>query len=274
MFWKGVPLMTTNKKSLYTRFLRASKGVFRANPILGMGLALPFAVVATTSLQSAVALSITTLLTLLPVCLLMPFIMKLIPQQYLWLDYPLCAFLAALCVLPTRMVTTAISTTLMDSVGVYFSLLCVSSLLFAARDTTRKETDLVKVLITVLRLWLGTALVLLLMGVIREILGYGTIWGKPLTWMKVRFSGVMVSGMGFILLGFMAALGKKIHRSILGTQLWIRRNGSAVRNKMNAMADKIKEVADGEESQKEQSPSEETKEIEEVVETTEGKEQE
>jgi len=255
------------KSNWYVRFLHGTKGVFRHNPILGMGLALPFAVVATTSLQSAAALSITTLLTLIPVCLLMPFIMKLIPQQFQWVDYPLCAFLAALCVMPTRLITTAISSTLMDSVGVYFSLLCVSSLLFAARDMTREENDLAKVLLNVLRLWLGTAIVLLLLGSIREVLGYGTIWGKPLTWMKVRFDAVMVSGMGFILLGFLSALGKKIHRSILGTQLWIHRNGESVRLKMTNMAHRIKEAAD-EETPKKKAIEKEPKK------NTEGKEQE
>lgn len=260
--------MTSNKKNLYARFLRGTTGILRRNPILSMGLALPFAVVATTSLQSAVALSITTLLTLLPVCLLMPFIMKLIPEQFQWLDYPLSALLAAFCVMPTRLVTSAISSALMDSVGVYFSLLCVSSLLFAARDMTRKETDLAKVLLYVVRLCLGTALVLVMLGCIREVLGYGTIWGKPLTWMKVRFSGVMVSGMGFILLGFLSALGRKIHRSILGVKMWIHRNGDSIRNKMSNMAHRIKAAADEEDVPKKH---EESKEVEEI---TEGKEQE
>ncbi len=260
--------------SLYARFLYWTKGIFRRNPILSMGLALPFAVVATTSLQSAVALSITTLLTLIPVCLLMPFIMKWIPQQFQWLDYPLCAFMAALCVMPTRLVTSAISSTLMDSVGVYFSLLCVSSLLFAARDMTREKTELANVFLDVLRLWLGTAIVLVLLGSIREVLGYGTIWGKPLPWMKVRFSIVMVSGMGFILLGFLSALGRKIHRSILGTQLWIRRSGPALRDKMSSMAGRIREVADEESPKKKHKEKKGKAQNAENVEITEGKEQE
>lgn len=256
--------MKMTKTHWYARFLRGTKGVFRRNPILSMGLALPFAVVATTSLQSAVALSITTLLTLLPVCMLMPFIMKWIPKQFHWLDYPLCALLAALCVMPTRLVTGAISASLMDSVGVYFSLLCVSSLLFAARDMTREESDLANVLLDVVRLWLGVAVVLLLLGSIREVLGYGTIWGKALPWMKVRFSAVMVSGVGFILLGFLSALGRKIHRSVLGTWLWIKRNSANVRNKMHNLVDRIKEVADEEEPPKQKTTEK----------VTEGKEQE
>lgn len=260
--------MKRNRNGVYARFLCGTTGIFRRNPILSMGLALPFAVVATTSLQSAVALSITTLLTLIPVCLLMPFIMKLIPQPFQWLDYPLCALLAALCVMPTRLVTSAISATLMDSVGVYFSLLCVSSLLFAARDMTREENDLAKVLLNVVRLWLGAAIVMILLGCVREVLGYGTIWGKPLTWMKLRFSGVMVSGMGFILLGFLSALGKKIHRSVLGGQLWVKNNSESVRNKMTAMAEKIKEAADEEETPKKKADKKVKEEI------AEGKEQE
>lgn len=232
MFWKGGLSVKMNKNHWYARFLRGTKGVFRGNPVLGAGLALPFVVVAASSLQTAVGLSIGALLTMLPVGLLMPLIMQKIPEQFRWLDYPLCALIAALFLMPTRVMVGAISPALMDSVGVYFSLLCVSTLLFASRAMTVEEQRLEKVLLELVRLWLGLTMVLLLVGICREVLGNGTLWGKPLTWMKIRFSAVMVSGLGFILLGFIAALGQKIHRSVLFVCLWIGKNGRTVKNKI------------------------------------------
>ncbi len=224
--------MKISKNHWYARFLRGSRGIFHRNPILCMGLAIPFAAVASTSLQTALGLSIGALMTLIPVGLLMPLIMKKMPEKLLWLDVPICALLTALFVMPTRIVVGNISPALMDSVGVYFSLLCVSTLLFAAREET-KNKSLAVVLLDLVRMWLGAAMVLLIVGMCREILGNGTLWNKPLTWMKVRFSGVMVSGMGFILLGFLAALGRKLHRSVIAIHLLLEKYIPLMKEKLN-----------------------------------------
>lgn len=224
--------MKMSKSNWYRRFLLATQGLFYKNPILSMGLALPFAVVACSSLQTAVGLSIGALIALLPAVLLMFVIYKKLPEQFLWLEYPLCALLSAVFVLPTRLVVGSISPALMDSVGVYFSLFCVSSLLFSAAEKSKKETDPAQVLLDLVRMWLGVVIVLLLVGLIREVLGYGTIWNKPLTFMKIRFSGVMVAGLGFILLGFLSALGKKLHRVILLLQLSIGEKWPLFREKV------------------------------------------
>ena len=229
--------MKMSKRNLYRRFLLATKGIFWENPVLTLGLALPFAVVACSSLQTAVGLSVGALMALIPAALLLPLVMKLIPEQYHWLDYPLCALLSAVFVMPTRLITGDFSPALMDSIGVYFSLFCVSSLLFTVKEKCEKQT-VGMALLTLLRMWIGTVIVLLLVGTCREILGYGTLWNKPLTFMKIRFSGVMVSGFGFILLGFLSALGKTIHRSILSVHFWTKKRWPKLRNKLTHMLEK------------------------------------
>ena len=74
-----------------------------------MGLALPFAVVACTSLQTAAGLSIGALMALIPAALILPLVMKQIPQKLQWLDYPLCALLSAVFLMPTRLITGNLS---------------------------------------------------------------------------------------------------------------------------------------------------------------------
>ena len=279
--WKGALWvnMKMSKTNWYRRFLLATKGLFYENPILSMGLALPFAAVACTSLQTAVGLSIGALIALIPAVLLMFVIYKKLPEQFLWLEYPLCALLSAVFVLPTRLVVGSISPALMDSVGVYFSLFCVSSLLFCAAEKSKKETDPARVLLDLVRMWLGVVIVLLLVGLIREILGYGTIWNKPLTFMKIRFSGVMVAGLGFILLGFLSALGKKLHRVILLLQFRIGEKWPLFREKVAHLFEKeakaVKAAAQegavpSEPEAKEESPEEL---VEQITDAVMGKEQ-
>ncbi len=224
------------KSYWYASFLRRSKGIFKGNPILGLGLALPFAATAATSMQTAVGLSIGMLLTMFPVCLLMPLILRLVPENLNWLEIPITVMLAAFFIMPIRLAVGSLSPALMDSVGVYFSLLCVSSLLFAAREKTRYEKGLHIALLDILRLWLGAVIVLLIMGFIREMLGNGTLWGKPVTWMKVRFSAVMLTGSGFILLGFISALGRKIHRFILAIPIWSEAKLTPIRERVSEMS--------------------------------------
>ncbi len=224
------------KSNWYARFLRRSKGVFRGNPILGLGLALPFAAAAATSMQTAVGLSIGMLLTIFPVCLLMPLIIRLVPENLNWLEIPITVMLAAFFVMPIRLAVGSLSPALMDSVGVYFSLLCVSSLLFSVREKTRYEKGLYIVLLDLLCLWLGAVIVLLIMGCIREVLGNGTLWGKPVTWMKIRFSAVMLTGTGFIFLGFLSALGRKIHRIILTIPILIEDKLTPIRERVSELS--------------------------------------
>ena len=139
--------MKMSKNNWYRRFLLATKGIFLQNPILTLGLALPFAVVACTSLQTAVGLSIGALMALIPAALLLPYVLIWIPQQFQWLDYPICALLSAVFLMPTRLITGSLSPALMDSVGVYFSLFCVSSLLFTVKEKC-KEKEPVRALLT------------------------------------------------------------------------------------------------------------------------------
>ena len=205
--------MKLSKKHWYRRFLGWTKGMFRENPVLVLGLAIPFAAVASTSLQTAVAIALGALVTMLPTVMLASFIDDKIPE---WLDLPVYTGIACLFLMPMRMIIARISVTALDSIGVYFSLLCVSTLMMVQVGYAQHEKrNKIAVFLRTLRQWLGFSFVVLLLGLIREIIGNGTIWGHALPWMKIRFSGVMVAGAGFILLGFLGAIGKKLHRLIL-----------------------------------------------------------
>lgn len=230
--------MKISQNRTYSSFLRATKGIFRKNPVLGMGLAMPFVVAGTSSLQTAAGFSIAAFLTLIPVGLLMPFIMEKLSEKYKWLQYPICVMISALFLVPTRIVVSDISPALMDSVGVYFSLMCVSTLLFDTAEKSCKKEDISDTLLDLLRIWLGVTLVMVAVGIFREVVGYGTIWGKPLTFMKVRLPVVQISGIGFIFLGFFGAFWRKIHRAIIEIHLWSVNYGDDFKRKMAKLSEK------------------------------------
>ena len=176
--------------------------------------------------------------------------------------------------MPTRLITGNLSPALMDSVGVYFSLFCVSSLLFTVKENCAEKHP-GYALLTLVRMWLGVVIVLLLVGTCREILGYGTLWNKPLTFMKIRFSGVMVSGFGFILLGFLAALGKKLHRMILSVHFWTKKRWPKLRSKLAHILEKEEKEDKAVRMNAESQPSEASADelVEAITEEVIGKEQ-
>ena len=66
-----------------------------------------------------------------------------------------------------------------------------------------------------LRQWLGATLVALVLGLIRELTGSGSVWGVTLLRNIPRLPVAQMAMGGFILMGFFAALCRLIHRSIL-----------------------------------------------------------
>ena len=109
---------------------------------------------------------------------------------------------------------TRISPLIFDTLGVYFSLICVNSLLMFSVGQAQKKTPFAALKLA-LRQWLGATLVALVLGLIRELTGSGSVWGVTLLRNIPRLPVAQMAMGGFILMGFFAALCRLIHRSIL-----------------------------------------------------------
>jgi Na+-transporting NADH:ubiquinone oxidoreductase subunit NqrD len=81
----------------YNKVARRLRGLLMENPVLYGGLALPFAISATFSLQNGVALSIMMALTTLPVLLAASLIRRRIPRPFRIITY---SFLAVFMLFP------------------------------------------------------------------------------------------------------------------------------------------------------------------------------
>jgi len=204
--------MKENKKNRCKQFLRCGRGIFYKNPVLSFGLALPFAVVVTTSLQSGVALSLAALVTYFPTVMVASLVGERLPH---WLRVAVYPLAAALFLLPARYLISQLFVTAADTMGAYMSMLCVSTmLLFGVEEAVALHSHK-KTFLYGLRTWLGFTLVVVLISLMREMIGSGSVWHTSLSWVPVKLPGVLVACGGWIFLGFMAALGKKLHRGLL-----------------------------------------------------------
>lgn len=195
----------------YRNFLQKTDGIFTRNPLLVLGLALPLAVIPSYGLVATTAICVTLLICFVPTVLIASIIGKHLQSPWRVILYPLISYLL---LIPSRFVVQNFSVLIFDTLGVYFSLVCVNSLLMYSVEKVSDQKPLAA-LVFALRQWVGVALVMFVCGILRELLATGSLWGFTVLKNAPRLPIAQMALAGFILLGFMAAFCRLVHRIVL-----------------------------------------------------------
>lgn len=195
----------------YRHILRKSDGIFYRNPLLTLGLALPLVVIPSYGLMGACAVSLAMLICFIPSVVAASLIGNRLPVWLRVVFYPL---LSCLLLIPAQSLVQYISPLIFDTLGVYFSLICVNSLLAYSVEKACRQKPLAAFAFA-FRLWLGSSIVALLCGVLRELAASGSLWGVVIFEDLPHLPFAQMAMGGFILLGFLAAFFRLIHRLIL-----------------------------------------------------------
>lgn len=174
--------------------------IFFANPVLAGGLVIGELAAGAANLQSGVALAITFLFVTMPVLLFAAAVGKFLPK---WSRIMVYMLISGAMLLPSYFACRSISATVLDSVGIYLPLLAVSTVPALYSMQVSEKHDLPKAFFDGLFISLGFGLAAVFLGGIREIIGFGSLWGVKFS--ENSFSAVRLPFWGFILLGFMAA---------------------------------------------------------------------
>lgn len=193
--------------------------VFKNNPVVmqGMGLA-PLVVLATTG-RNALMLAVAVALLLTPsrmlACLLSRWCplrdespapeeleKKLLPRALLYSGSAAVVYLAAYPIL------NAVFGTDLLTLGIYLPMLIVEPLL--TYRFGRVQETMHKAVSKGLRITLGYALILLLLGCVREWLAYGSVFGVTLSRSILPMAGMPAGG--FIVLGVLCAVWRALAR--------------------------------------------------------------
>ncbi len=174
--------------------------VFFSNPVLVGGLVIGQLAAGATNLQNGVALTITFLFVTLPVLIFASAIGKRLPHWSRIIAYML---ISAVMLFPAYLVCRNISSTVLDSVGVYLPLLAVSTVpaMYSAKFSEKNSVPVA--IFDGIFLSVGFGLVAIILGGARELFGNGSLWGVKL--IQNTFPAISLPFWGFILLGFMAA---------------------------------------------------------------------
>jgi len=211
---------SSKSKSIFHWF----DGFLWRNPVLNIGLGVPFAVLCSTSMKNAACISIAMFFTAIPVFLLASLAAKYIPQ---WLRMPVYALTAAIALIPAHMVAVKINPALFDSLGIYFALMAMNpAVLIPALSHRISEEKPWFSLLHAICYSLGFTLVMFAIALIREPMGSGTLWGHPMD-VSLRLSPIQYPFGGFLLLGYFAALYQLLERLFLQLGAYISKKKAA-----------------------------------------------
>ncbi|TCL42806.1 Rnf-Nqr domain containing protein [Harryflintia acetispora] len=201
----------------HNRLVRRFSGLFFDNPVLSLGLALPLAISATNSLQGAFCVMIGMWATTLPVMLFssLPPVRRFLP---LWARFPVYVLLAVAILIPVELRLSPIYPVVLNSLGVYFPIIAVNTIMLYRCEHVGVRCGVLHTLIDGVLHLLGFSVVMALLACVRELFGYGSVWGIPVTGITFKLSGLLIPFSGCILLAFLAAGSRYIGR------LWRVRN--------------------------------------------------
>ena len=176
------------------------------------GLALPFAVMVTTSLRSSVSISILLACSLIPTVLLASLVGRFLPRWFSPVVYTLFAMVVVVACVPLIL---PISPEVADSLGIYVPILSVNTILLTLCARYERPADRpVMALVDAAAYSLGFALAMCLIAFFRELLGAGSLWGVPVP-LPFKAEGVQIAFAGFIAVALLSALVRFLRRAAL-----------------------------------------------------------
>ena len=192
--------------------------VFLNNPVVMQGMGLAPLVVLATSGQNAVMLAVAVALLLVPSRVLACLLSRLVPlhdedpapetlQKKLLPRALVYGFSTAVVYLAVYPILNMLFSTSLLSLGIYLPLLVVEPLL--TYRFGRVQETLHKAVSKGLRITVGYALLLMLLGCVREWLALGTVFGTPVGQRAVLPMAGMPAG-GFIVLGVLCAVWRAL----------------------------------------------------------------
>lgn len=188
-----------------SKFSVNSDGLFGQNIVLMSGLVTAPIIVAATTARRALALVIGFFMISYISILLCRFIPRKIVYSIRILLY---AVVACVIYIPTMFLLTALFPDIIDGIRLYVEIMVVNSLLLAKTETRFYLKPYGEMAVDALIYIAGFATAAFIVGAVRELLAYGTLFGLRL-WDPI-VPAAKSTFFGFIMVGIMAALCRVI----------------------------------------------------------------
>lgn len=193
------------KNSLWHEF---SKGIIRENPVLRLVLGTCSTLAITTAAGNAIGMGLATTFVLVCSNAVISMLRRVIPDK---VRIPCYIVVIAGFVTIVQLLVEAFSPALKTALGVYLPLIVVNCIIFGRAEMFASKNKVLPSILDGLGMGIGFTCTLLCMGMIRELLGSGTVFGIPVLshFMPSILIFLLPPG-GFFVFGFLVALANKL----------------------------------------------------------------
>ena len=189
--------------------LQRYNGLLMTNPITERGFILAPVIVASYSTKNALALGIAFSIITFITVMLSAFIPKSIPYTLRTIFYSL---IACAVFVPTAMLVEWMFPGTTYSLGVFLPLLVANSLIVIKSNSRFHQHSYGYMAVDVFMHAVGFFAVIVLVGLVREFFGNGTLFGAPIHSLTVP--ALLLPFAGFIVVGFFAAISQRIRNHL------------------------------------------------------------
>jgi electron transport complex protein RnfE len=181
------------------------RGIWRENPVLVQLLGLCPALAVTNTVANSLAMGLATFFVLVGSSLLVSTFKNLIPHEVRISAYIL---IIATFVTVADLVLAAIVPGIHKALGAFIALIVVNCMILGRQEAFASRRPVGRALLDAVGTGTGFIIALLMMGTVREVLGYGSFLGQPLfgtsyePWIIMILPPGGFFTLGFILLAF------------------------------------------------------------------------
>ncbi len=179
--------------------------IFLNNPLIMQGMGLAPLIVVATSLENACVLAVAVALLLIPTRVIAAILLRGLKSHLLRaMGY---TGIASVVYIGAYMVLEMLFGTKILNIGIYLPMLIIEPLIIYR--FARVPEPLYKAVLKGLRMTIGYAIVLVIVGALRELLAAGTIYGVRILSLALLPAAAVPAG-GFILVGIVCAIWRSV----------------------------------------------------------------
>ena len=195
------------KKSLWQEF---TKGIIRENPVLRLVLGCCATLAVTTAAGNAIGMGLATTFVLVCSNAVISLLRNVIPDK---VRIPAFITVIAGFVTVVQLFVKAFSPELDSALGVFLPLIVVNCIILGRAEMFASKNKVLPSIIDGLGMGVGFTAAMLCMGIIRELLGAGTVFGIPILsrFMEPVIIFLLPPG-GFFVFGMLVALAGKLSK--------------------------------------------------------------
>lgn len=182
------------------------KGIITENPILVLAMSLCPAVAVTSTVKNALTMGLTVAFVITSNNMVVSLTRKIVNPK---VRVPVYITSIATIVTEVQLLLKAYAPALSQELGIYLSLVVVFAIILARAEVFASKNKVIPSILDGLGMGMGFTFAMVVIGVVRELFGMGTIAGIQIlgSWYNPALIMILPAG-GFIILGYIVAASK------------------------------------------------------------------